>query len=129
MKQYIRRIKYFAEKKWGSLRTLAYWFPVIWQDRDWDWWYLVVIMRHKLASMEREMGGDVVATRQIRLCKLLCDRIMDESRYIDIAQARQDFFRRRPDIVDQCQHVDYLKAQDIALLTKAIRKYLYSWWN
>ena len=122
------RIKYRLQQFTDRMRNIRYWLPVIWGDRDWDWWYLVVILRHKLAALNNEMAHDKVS-KNIHLCVLLCDRIMDESRYIDKAQARQDFFRRRADIVDQCYHVDYLKKQDIALLTEIIRKHLYSWWD
>lgn len=35
------------------LKNLVYWFPVIWRDRDWDYGFLLKLIRHKLAAMER----------------------------------------------------------------------------
>ena len=35
-----------------SLRSLWYWLPVIWNDRPWDYWYLLKIWKHKVEQME-----------------------------------------------------------------------------
>ena len=40
----MRRIRYFFE----SLHNLYRWFPVIWKDKDYDGYYTLVILRHKI---------------------------------------------------------------------------------
>jgi len=76
--------------KYGVLNLIK-WFPVIWQDRDWDHYYLYVILHHKLKHMEHLhihyshlMSGSQTAT-QIKICTNLLDRLIkneyDESAY------------------------------------------------
>ena len=34
-----------------SIRNIIYWFPVIWKDHNWDYSFLLIILRHKLKAM------------------------------------------------------------------------------
>lgn len=36
----------------NGIKKLFYWLPVIWQDHNFDWWYLAKIISHKLSAME-----------------------------------------------------------------------------
>jgi hypothetical protein len=38
--------KYFIQ----GVKNIAYWFPVIWKDRDWDGHYIYEVMKHKLRT-------------------------------------------------------------------------------
>lgn len=65
-----------------GIRNLIYWFPVIWNDRNYDNFYISKILRHKLADKEkhfRKYGMSVGAARhakQMRVCMALLDRHM-----------------------------------------------------
>jgi len=73
-----------------SIKRLFYWFPVIWKDRDWDDYFIWILLYHKFKSMEnfykhkaQPIVGDNRAS-QIRVCNLLLKRLTD-SNYLDIA--------------------------------------------
>lgn len=57
-----------------GIRNLIYWFPVIWNDRNYDNIYISKILRHKLADKGehfRKFGMSVGAPRhakQMRVC-------------------------------------------------------------
>ena len=67
-----------------GLKNLIRWFPVIWQDRDWDHWFLYSIMKKKLEQMEhlQENHGMSINSKkyakQIRVCRILLDRLMKD---------------------------------------------------
>ena len=46
MLDFFQNIKFF-------IRNLIYWLPILWDDRDWDYNYLLRILIHKLNGMER----------------------------------------------------------------------------
>lgn len=69
--------------KYGILNLIK-WFPVIWQDRDWDHYYLYVILQHKLKHMEHLhihyshlMSGSQTA-KEIKTCLILLERLMED---------------------------------------------------
>lgn len=74
---FIRNISYGVE-------NLIKWFPIIWQDRDWDHWFLYNIIHFKLKEMEnlyRKYGWNVHAEKtagKIKLCKCLLNRLIKD---------------------------------------------------
>lgn len=71
-------------REWISrIRRMLYWFPVIWNDADFDQFYLWKIMRHKIAAMVKHqrscpMGrGDDIPDKMERTVELLDDLIND----------------------------------------------------
>lgn len=47
-------IFYFIER---GVRNVVRWFPVIWRDEDFDWYYLVNIMETKFRFMAEDAKG------------------------------------------------------------------------
>ena len=111
-------------KIYYGIKNLIRWFPIIWQDRDWDWTYLVIMLEHKLAGIEKqlEIGNHTYWKKdwkRVHYAKLLCDRIMEdeywESKNIS---GEEDFM-----------HEEYMIKQDISELTTTLNKYLRYWWD
>ncbi len=79
--------KFFRSIKNGT-KNLVIWFPAIWRDRDWDHFYLYIILRKKLSNMEnyhRKYGYSVISEKtadNIKLCVNLLDRLI-EDKYCD----------------------------------------------
>jgi len=67
-----------------GIKNLIVWFPTIWKDRDWDHYYLYVIMKKKLERMEylqRTYGHHVDNEKtadQIKICKLILGRLIED---------------------------------------------------
>jgi hypothetical protein len=49
-----------------SLKRLGYWIPIIWQDRDWDYWHLLNLIDKKLSRMQKEIDDFAVKNGQKR---------------------------------------------------------------
>jgi len=74
---------FFRSIKLG-VPNLIKWAPVIWKDRDWDHFFLYIILQFKLKQMEklqREHGVSVSRDKiadQIRTCVLLLERLIKD---------------------------------------------------
>lgn len=76
----IKNIKRFFQ----SIQNLISWFPIIFQDRDWDHFYFHVIMKKKLERMRDyniKSGHCVnshITAQKINTCVKLLDRIIKD---------------------------------------------------
>lgn len=68
-----------------GIKNLIGWFPIVWKDRDWDYNFLLLLMRFKLKRMEKEFRSynDTIVSNKlsadkIRECVLLLDRIIED---------------------------------------------------
>jgi hypothetical protein len=66
-----------------GIKNLIRWFPVIWQDRNWDQYYIYVILHKKLTLMEKGLrnGCHLYADKtadQVKICVLLLDRLIKD---------------------------------------------------
>lgn len=65
-----------------KIENLISWFPVIWNDFDWDYQSIYRILEHKLSRMEnviREgcaVDAEAIANK-IKFCSLLCKRLAE----------------------------------------------------
>lgn len=115
--------------KYG-LQNLWRWRRVIWEDRDWDHMYLLIVMKKKIEQMEtteRKFSMHASAPRhaqQLRVCRLLIGRIEeDDYCYLPFKKIHRGMSRTA------WQHDDYMKNQDFDLLFKIMSKYIQEWWS
>lgn len=72
-----RNIKY-------GIENLIHWFPVIWKDRDWDHYFLYVILHYKLKRMEHlhiyysHLMSGSQTVKELRRCITLLERLMED---------------------------------------------------
>lgn len=93
------KIKCPIEDFWYNLKygieNLFNWIPVVWKDRNWDHYFIYVILRHKLHLMEkqiREYGHHVDKDRDannIKVCVNLLDRLIADD-YHEMAFKNHD---------------------------------------
>jgi hypothetical protein len=85
----------FFKEIYRGVCNLIAWFPVIWNQREWDHHFLIRMIGKKLELMEKHMKSDnCIASvhqnkyiKQVQTCKLLCKRIT-EHEYLDNALTR-----------------------------------------
>ena len=76
----IQNIRYFI----NSIKNLIRWFPIIWNDRDWDDWYIYTILETKLKHQAKYIGDKDRHTRAkrdselMRTCTRLIKKIKEE---------------------------------------------------
>jgi len=67
-----------------GIKNLIIWFPIIWKDRNWDHYFIFLILRHKLHLTEqliRNHGhhvNNIQDADKIKKCVLLLDRIIKD---------------------------------------------------
>jgi len=86
---FVRNIKY-------GVSNLVNWFPIIWNDRDWDYHFIYIILHKKLKRMENSIryAPFVNAEKradEIKLCVNLLDRLKKDV-YIDMTE--KSFIKR-----------------------------------
>jgi len=68
-----------------GIRNIISYIPILFSDRDYDWYFLIAILKFKLTRMEklhREEGHGLYSHRvakKINTCRILCGRIMKDS--------------------------------------------------
>ena len=83
MKIFFVKIKdYIINDCLCGIENLIKWFPIIWRDRNWDYHFIYVILKHKLHLTEKHIRGHNNHTssekdaNQIKKCVLLLDRLI-----------------------------------------------------
>jgi len=83
-----------------SIRSVIRWFPVIWNDRDWDDWYIYKILQTKLKFQSKYIGDRDIHTRAKRdaevmnTCVRLIDKLMEDfydMEYLDYHESTFSF--------------------------------------
>lgn len=80
----IEKIRIFFRDIQIGIKNLIIWGPVIWKDRQWDYWFIYEIFHKKLSLMEhhiRNYGYHVRAEQDadnIKTCVLLLKRLKDD---------------------------------------------------
>jgi len=83
-----------------SIRSVIRWFPVIWNDRDWDDWYIYKILQTKLKFQSKYIGDRDIHTRAKRdaevmnICIRLIDKLMEDfydMEYLDYHESTFSF--------------------------------------
>ena len=76
------KIKDFFRSIKLGVPNLITWLPVIWKDRDWDHYFLYIIIQFKLKQMEKLQRQYGVSTNsndyadQMKVCILLLERLI-----------------------------------------------------
>jgi hypothetical protein len=146
---YLRNLKY-------GIKNLIRWFPIIWKDRNWDFYYIYLILRHKLHLTEQHIRRHSFHTRaekdadQIKKCVLILDRIIKDDYFemamrakgklkFEINDGRLETIAENVDPNDKKQteevfkrvvnHETYLEQQDKKMLFKLIERNIDGWWD
>ena len=150
--------KLFLKIKNG-IQNIFIWLPIIWNDRQWDHFYLYEMLLKKLTLMEKyhtnsnNFVGQNKIAKQIKLCRLLCQRIVDDRYIINATKPVENkygewsfeselcedgFCRRLVDNRTEKERVaykraynlsDYLRQQDKEMLFDKLNKWLDCWWD
>ena len=124
-----------------NIKVVIQWLPIIWNNFDFDWCYLIEVFQHKLKLMEKFYKSDNTVcvdaerhTKSIKICRILCDRLIADD-YMDCLGLEFTKFDKTGQqnnlgiCSDWLSYDDYMQKQDLELLCKLIRKNLFSWWD
>jgi hypothetical protein len=78
-------LKYYPSKFVRGVKNLIEWFPIIWEDRDYDSQYLMDLMKFKIQKMSKLQGSTnshVSTQRNVEIMNTvvrLIDKVVDET--------------------------------------------------
>jgi hypothetical protein len=149
----MRKIRKFYRNIVHSIQQLFYWLPIIWKDRDWDYHYIFVILRHKLQALE--LNEEDVERRNVQLAIYTLNRLIDDNYYelayrqheqkwgelqsyiknsqlyfyYPNAKTAQDDKQARKEAKYCVEREIYLPKQDVLQLATIIQKHILHWWS
>jgi hypothetical protein len=54
---------------WYKIKRIIDWFPLLWKDQDWDYGYLLIILKHKLKRMRDCLNENNIIRDLEKTCK------------------------------------------------------------
>lgn len=96
------KIKYYPHRFVRGIKNLVRWFPVIWNDRDYDAHYLMVLMKFKIQNMSKaqeSVNSHVSTKRNVEIMNTvvrLIDKVVDETyrhEYYDYVDSTFNFVK------------------------------------
>jgi hypothetical protein len=73
-------VRWFFVKSFMAIKNLVRWFPVIWKDKDWDYYFIYKILQFKLKNQAEYIGRRDWHTRAKRDAEkmMTCVRLIDK---------------------------------------------------
>lgn len=135
MKQILRNI-------WIGIKNLITWFPVIWNDRQWDYTFIFIVLKRKLELMKDLFENDAYTEKapevvdKLKRCIILLDRLSDDSIYFDEANTKFNytFDKNRTKInmemlMAMGVYEEKLFQDDLNELTIILHDHIKEWWD
>ena len=112
--------KHVHKTTWIGIKNLWKWFPIIWKDRDWDYYYIFQVLKFKLEKQAKHLGGR--DAELMMTCVRLINKLQNEEYY-------EEYYDSRPmnnEMMYKCQ-AQHDKAK--RLLFKIMNDRIDSWWD
>lgn len=119
-------------KIYYGLINLVRWLPIIYNDRDWDWAFLAIIMQYKIKKMKlyhvdkQSFVGVEQIIKKLTICENLLNRIVEED-YMD--NPRYKTILNNVNRQAAYTWVKMYEQQDMDLLFKILNKHLKKFWD
>jgi hypothetical protein len=131
MKMFFRNIRWAYYDLINGFRNLWRWFLVIWNDRDFDHYYIEVLLYHKLRNTleffeskdsvtDWEHEDTAKALKALRICVTILERRREEF-YIAMCSDLDNY--RLVENIMKCEE------RDMMVFGKLFGKYLPYWWD
>ena len=107
------------------------WLPILWNDHDWDWVYILDILRFKIKRTRLHLKnyGFACHTKKslnkMKKCELLLERLTEDQNYFDYETSWKD----DKDLKQRIAREEYLRKQDMDLFCNLFSKHYRTWWD
>ena len=117
-------VQYPIRFMYNRIRNLIRWFPIIWQDRDWDDWYIFTILETKLKHQAEYIGTKDRHTRAKRDAEVMmtCVRLIHKVKEEEYDGEYMDYHESSYNWLDMPDKPDY-KQLDIELKSERFDEY------
>jgi hypothetical protein len=113
-------VKHIHKTTWIGIKNLWRWLPIVWKDRDWDYYYIFQVLKFKLEKQAKHLGGR--DAELMMTCVRLINKLQNEEYY-------EEYYDSRPmnnEMMYKCQ-AQHDKAK--RLLFKIMNDRIDSWWD
>jgi len=109
-------------KIYRGLKNFRSWFRIIWQDRQWDYNFIIILLHRKFELMEAHYKG-----------KNICSYVGEEVDLANIVKVKDALKRLEEDnywdeTKDFKEEME-CKQTDLDIVCDVIRKELFNWWD
>ena len=134
----------------NQIQNIIAWFPVIWNDRQFDHYYFYLILRKKIELMRDFFNSDFANTasakdksKKMNICVCLLNRLIEDN-YDEIALLNK-YYEKYPSTpllynnnISKKQQKEFqscykksseLQKQDVEYLFKILSKQIRTWWD
>lgn len=138
----------FIYLKYGIINLIR-WFPVIWNDRDWDFTYTYIVLLNKIKSQRKMFEHSLVEgcrygintpkhIKRLKECEEILNRLIDDNYILPeyLEQLRTLTFSsildnntRRDLIIKNQEYENYCRNRDKGKLYQILFKYGDGWWD
>jgi len=147
----MKTIWYYIRQIFQSLNNLIVWFPIIWNDRQWDDDYILFILRKKFIMMESFYRSPkahhlyaLKDAENIHVAISVLDRMISHN-YLD--ESLQEFYEAGYTLKDipleklgqdeeainlfrKCgKRADQMEEEDFDFLFEHLREHIRDWWD
>jgi hypothetical protein len=124
-----QNIRYFI----NSIKNLIKWFPIIWQDRDWDCGYVEEMLLFKLNNMYKrfsdpnatcvnwELEHAKNALKALKICVIILERRKNDW--------YTDYWYNRGQENSDLHLSDQLEQRDWRIFCQLLNQYFPQWWD
>lgn len=70
-------MKYWFKRKFWQIKNLIKWFPIIWNQYDWDYGYAIDLFKFQLRKMQNSFNSDKAISSGAKLRASQIKRIVD----------------------------------------------------
>ena len=134
----VESINYKLKNFINSIIRVCSWIPIIWQDRDWDYIFLFIILNKKLSQMENFFHKSHIASdhekiaREIGICVKITQKIIDDSydklSNMDIEEEKK-ILHNASKFKKYCKWEESMRKKDLKTLFDIMRENVRSWWD
>ena len=121
-------VKHVHKTIWVGIKNIWKWFPVIWKDRDWDYYYIYQVLKFKLEKQANYLikhGSHENANRDAELmmtCVRLINKLQNEEYY-------ERYYDSRPMSIEMMRKCQTQHDKAKRLLFKIMNDRIESFWD
>ena len=137
-------LRYKINRFKRGIHNIIKWFPVIWKDRDWEWEYLMEIIKFKLKNMEYlfrnhgiSIGSEHRADEMKEVIELI-DKILNHNYLKETSKGNENLlhmnvnnmtYEQKEKLHSLFDKADKLIQNDINKTFDLIKSNIRKWWD
>lgn len=128
------RVREFVSGFWYNLlsfpRNFKKWYKVVWNDRDYDYHYLLVVVENKLKYMSKSFEKSPIEdgekiSKDMEILREAIERLIKDD-YI-LENSDEMLKASKPDVIKYYEDIEKKYQEDLNILKESVDK-LRTWW-